>query len=54
VVLGDLTTSTIADIWNNDAYRRVRREHLESGGPGICRGCDLPKKDSPLWITKLR
>jgi MoaA/NifB/PqqE/SkfB family radical SAM enzyme len=52
-ILGDLNTSTIREIWNSDQYRAVRREHLESGGPGICRSCDLPKKDSPLWITKL-
>jgi len=53
VVLGDLNSQTIADIWNSDAYRRVRREHLESGGPDICRNCDLPAKDSPLWLAKL-
>jgi pyruvate-formate lyase-activating enzyme len=53
-VLGDLNTSTIRDIWNGAAYRDVRRQHLESGGPDICRSCDLPRKDSPLWITKLR
>jgi MoaA/NifB/PqqE/SkfB family radical SAM enzyme len=53
VVLGDLNTSSIQDIWNSDRYRQVRREHLESGGPEICRSCDLPRKDSPLWITKL-
>lgn len=53
VILGDLQSSSIEEIWNSEAYRRVRREHLESGGPAICRGCDLPKKDSPLWITKL-
>jgi MoaA/NifB/PqqE/SkfB family radical SAM enzyme len=52
-ILGDLRTSTIREIWNGDLYRRTRREHLESGGPAICRSCDLPKKDSPLWITKL-
>jgi MoaA/NifB/PqqE/SkfB family radical SAM enzyme len=52
-VLGDLRTSSIREIWNSDAYRAVRREHLESGGPAICRSCDLPKKDSPLWVTKL-
>ena len=52
-VLGDLTTQSIQDIWNNDAYRAVRREHLESGGPDVCRACDLPRKDSPLWVTKL-
>jgi radical SAM protein with 4Fe4S-binding SPASM domain len=52
-VLGDLRTSTIKDIWNAPAYRSVRRQHLESGGPEICRSCDLPKKDSPLWVTRL-
>jgi hypothetical protein len=52
-VLGDLNTSTIQEIWNAEPYRAVRREHLNSGGPDICRACDLPRKDSPLWITKL-
>ena len=52
-VLGDLNTQTIAEIWNAEPYRVVRREHLESGGPDVCRGCDLPRKDSPLWVTKL-
>jgi radical SAM protein with 4Fe4S-binding SPASM domain len=52
-ILGDLRTSTIAQIWNSPAYRAVRRQHLDSGGPEICRSCDLPKKDSPLWIKRL-
>ena len=52
-VLGDLNTSTIREVWNGEAYVRARRAHLESGGPEICRSCDLPRKDSPLWITKL-
>ena len=52
-VLGDLNTSTIRDIWNAEPYIATRRAHLESGGPDICRSCDLPRKDSPLWITKL-
>jgi MoaA/NifB/PqqE/SkfB family radical SAM enzyme len=53
-VLGDLHTSSIREIWNGEAYRDVRRQHLESGGPEICRSCDLPRKDSPLWIARLR
>lgn len=53
-ILGDLNTSSIQDIWNSEAYRLVRKEHLESGGPDVCRACDLPRKDSPLWVTKLR
>jgi MoaA/NifB/PqqE/SkfB family radical SAM enzyme len=52
-VLGDLNTSSIREIWNNDLYTSVRRQHLESGGPDVCRSCDLPRKDSPLWVTKL-
>ena len=52
-ILGDLNTHSIAEIWNAEPYRDVRRQHLESGGPDICRACDLPRKDSPLWITKL-
>jgi sulfatase maturation enzyme AslB (radical SAM superfamily) len=52
-ILGDLRTSTIAAIWNSPPYLAVRRQHLESGGPAICRTCDLPKKDSPLWVKKL-
>ncbi len=52
-ILGDLRTSTIAEIWNSPTYLAVRRQHLQDGGPGICRSCDLPKKDSPLWIKRL-
>jgi MoaA/NifB/PqqE/SkfB family radical SAM enzyme len=52
-ILGDLNTSTIKEVWNSEPFRHVRRQHLESGGPDICRACDLPRKDSPLWITKL-
>ena len=52
-VLGDLNTSTIQDVWNAPPYLAARRLHLESGGPDICRSCDLPRKDSPLWVTKL-
>ena len=52
-ILGDLRTHTIKEIWNSPAYRKVRRAHLDHGGPSICQSCDLPKKDSPLWITKL-
>jgi MoaA/NifB/PqqE/SkfB family radical SAM enzyme len=53
IILGDLNTSSIRDIWNAGPYRDARRQHLESGGPDICRACDLPRKDSPLWVTKL-
>ena len=52
-ILGDLNTSSIKEIWNNERYLSVRREHLESGGPDVCRACDLPRKDSPLWVRKL-
>ena len=53
IILGDLNSSSIREIWNAGPYRDARRQHLESGGPDICRACDLPRKDSPLWVTKL-
>lgn len=52
-ILGDLKTHSIAEVWNSDTYRETRRAHLDHGGPAICQSCDLPKKDSPLWIGKL-
>ena len=52
-ILGDLRSSTISEIWNSPAYLAVRRQHLQDGGPEICRSCDLPKKDSPLWVKRL-
>ncbi len=53
-ILGDLRTQTIAEVWNGPAFRAARRAHLDHGGPDICGACDLPAKDSPLWIRKLR
>lgn len=53
VILGDMRALSLREIWNDEPYRKVRREHLASGGPAICRACDLPKKDSPLWIGKI-
>ncbi len=52
-ILGDLRTASIREIWNAEPYRRARRAHLDHGGPSVCQSCDLPKKDSPLWIAKL-
>ncbi|MGE5360025.1 MAG: SPASM domain-containing protein, partial [Bacteroidales bacterium] len=53
VILGDLRTQTLTEVWNGTAFRMARRIHLAEGGPGICRTCDLPRKDSPLWVRKL-
>lgn len=53
VVLGDMKTASLTDIWNSEAYRRVRREHLAQTGPAICCSCDLPGKDSPTWIRQI-
>ncbi|HVD91108.1 MAG TPA: SPASM domain-containing protein, partial [Vicinamibacterales bacterium] len=52
-ILGDVNGASIEEIWNGEPYREARRLHLESGGPDVCQSCDLPRKDSPLWITKL-
>jgi MoaA/NifB/PqqE/SkfB family radical SAM enzyme len=52
-ILGDLRHHTIREIWNSEPFRNTRRAHLDHGGPSVCQSCDLPKKDSPLWIKKL-
>jgi radical SAM protein with 4Fe4S-binding SPASM domain len=52
-IVGDVRTQKIEEIWNSERFRQVRRDHLDHGGPAICQSCDLPKKDSPLWVTKL-
>ncbi len=53
VVVGNLNEQAIADVWNGSRFRAVRLEHLARGGPAICGNCDLPRKDSPLWVRKL-
>ncbi|NJL17741.1 MAG: hypothetical protein HC938_11635 [Nitrospira sp.] len=40
-VLGDLRTSTIKDIWNGPAYRKVRRAAPRPRGAARCRS--LPR-----------
>ena len=52
-ILGDVNAASIREIWNGPAYRAARKEHLDHGGPPVCQSCDLPRKDSPLWISKL-
>jgi len=54
-LLGDVSESTIEEIWNGTRYRKIRRENL---GPiknlnPLCKLCTLPLKDSPLWIKNL-
>ncbi len=53
VILGDVRTQSMAEVWNGDTFRAARRAHLDHGGPDICRACDLPRKDSPMWIKAL-
>ncbi len=53
VIVGDVRVSSITEVWNGEAFRAARRAHLESRGPAICSGCDLPKRDSPRWVRKL-
>jgi glycosyltransferase involved in cell wall biosynthesis/MoaA/NifB/PqqE/SkfB family radical SAM enzyme len=41
VVVGNVRRQTIRDIWNSDAYRRIRRLHIEGrdGEIGLCKSC---------------
>ena len=52
-ILGDLRTlDDPRDLEQRPLPRRSPRPPRE-GGPAICQSCDLPKKDSPLWIAKI-
>jgi glycosyltransferase involved in cell wall biosynthesis/MoaA/NifB/PqqE/SkfB family radical SAM enzyme len=41
VVIGNVGRQSIRDIWNGDAYRRIRRLHIEGrdGEIGLCKSC---------------
>ncbi len=54
-IMGDVSKSTIEEIWNGEKYKNARWENLgsvEDMNP-LCNLCKLPLKDSPLWIKKL-
>jgi MoaA/NifB/PqqE/SkfB family radical SAM enzyme len=53
VVLGDLRTQTLAEVWNSLPYVEARRAHLVGTGPGICQTCDLPVMDAPGWLDEM-
>jgi hypothetical protein len=53
VIVGDLTTQTLAAVWNGDPYKAVRKAHLEGTGPTLCLTCDLPVMDDPKWVEDL-
>jgi MoaA/NifB/PqqE/SkfB family radical SAM enzyme len=40
-VLGDLTVSSIAEVWNGDRYRAWRSAMLEGEPPAPCKGCGV-------------
>jgi radical SAM protein with 4Fe4S-binding SPASM domain len=37
--MGNLLTESFAEIWDNEAYRRLRGEHLNGGLRRVCRTC---------------
>ena len=44
VVLGNLRSSTIRNVWSGGAYRRIREGHRQGNLdhlPGICRACNM-------------
>lgn len=51
-IMGDLSTQSIQEVWNSDAYRAIREAH--TGGQladyPLCAGCDAKwQEDTPLW-----
>jgi len=54
-ILGDMNKSSVEKIWNNDAYRNIRRNNLKllNSANSICSKCSLTDRDSLSWLTKL-
>ena len=53
-ILGDLSTSSDRRRSGTPSLPRASAASTSrAAGPDVCRSCDLPRKDSPLWITKL-
>jgi len=50
MILGDMNTQTIMEIWNNDRYQHIRKIHLQGVGPQMCMKCDLPVLDPVGWV----
>jgi Iron-sulfur cluster-binding domain len=39
VVLGDLATASLSDIWHDEPYQRFRSALLTPRPPTVCQGC---------------
>lgn len=53
-VLGNVRQHRLQEIWNNEAYRTLRQEHLlRLEDNPLCSHCTLRLKDTPLWIKDI-
>ena len=48
LVLGDIKSNTITDIWNSKEYRKIRDDMMKNNLPEICKNCTYPEKGT--WI----
>ncbi len=55
IVLGDARTQTLAEIWNGEAYRKFRRDHVDvTGGIKCSERCDMALVGKCLPPVSLR
>lgn len=54
-IMGDLKSSSIAEIWNSRKFHEMRRNNLRLKHPEdfICAKCSLTDRDSLLWLKDL-
>lgn len=53
VILGDMRSSSILDIWNNERFQWAREQNLKRADKFLCQGCNLPDRDSLLWVKQV-
>lgn len=53
VILGDAKTSSIQEIWNSERFQWARQQNLKRAHGFLCHGCNLPDRDSLLWVKQV-
>lgn len=53
IPLGNLITDSISQIWNSDAYNKLRKEISTSSPSGICKDCNVIKNEKTFLLSPI-
>jgi len=49
-VLGHLSTNTLKEVWNSEAYNNLREQHRSKNFPDYCKSCDFLIEDPEVLV----